>query len=151
LKAHEAIDKALPVSNGRKKSKERFVSDPIIEDDSESEYSSDSSSSHSLRKPKKRDRENEVTVAELLNTFQDYHVELKRLCSVSDRPNFREEFENSKKNLKKFRPYLIDNHTGERVPIEFQNNIYPSRERANEEGQRLSQIFKGYKYTIEEI
>lgn len=155
MKAFEAIDSILP-KNMKKKSKKFKVpeidseEEEILEDSGgDSEYESDSSSSHSLRKPsKKRERD---LLFDILDTFQDAHPELKRLASV-DPSKIAEEFEKSKNQIKKYTVNLYSKHDGKLMPIKLEGNIYTSKDKAEVEGKNLYAIFNGaYDYKIEEI
>ena len=155
MKAFEAIDSILPKKF--KKTTKKFKVPEFDSDEEEilddsggdSEYVSDSSSSHSLRKPsKKRERD---FLYEVLDTFQDAHPELKRLASV-DPSKFAEEFEASKNRIKKYTVKLYSKQDGTLMPIKLEGNIYTSKEKAEVEGKNLYAIFNGaYDYKIEEI
>jgi hypothetical protein len=159
--AFKALDAAIPKTKSEKKSK-KIVSneideeedDEIIDDGSDYSKSSSSSSSRSpspVKKNKKRERE--VTVHEVIDLFQDAHPDLKKLSKV-DHSELFDKFQEIKKNQKRYKPYLIDNVTKERMTrIRFQEDYYPTRGKAEEEGERLASLFEGgrYSYMIEEI
>lgn len=153
IKAHKALDELIPkqVLKKSKKIVERIIdSDDEEMGSEESEYESDSFSSHSYENRKKRQRE-ESLLPQILDVFQDLHPELKRLSKV-DPENLKKEFEETKKRLKKYRVFLVDPDTGMdmsgAIPL-VPNNFF-TREEAENRGKEAIAALRGkYKYEIE--
>ncbi len=155
--AFEALNAAIPKPKTEKKSKKIIFNEIDEEEEDEviSSYSQSSSSSSRSPSPvkKSKKREREVTAYEVIDLFQDAHPDLKKLSKV-DRSELFDKFQEIKKNQKRYKPYLIDNVTKERMDklIRFQEDYYPTRGKAEEEGARIASLFEGrYSYMIEEI
>lgn len=151
MKLHKALDAALPKEVVKdKKSKRIIVDDEVINSD-ESEYESDSSSSHEYES-KKRGRDDSV-VQDILNTFKDLHPGLKKLATT-DMSKWADTLKDIQKDMKKFKVSLISRDTGAPFNFPIGQDVFFTRDEADQKEKELCKLLgtnNDLKVKIEEV